>query len=74
MSALSIGFDTIIVGALALPWVLLVLHLFFSENESSVQALVDWVNKQSQPAWQAFWAGGQPRFSTTSKSSIPTAL
>src|ERR1700731_23073 len=50
MSALSVGFDTIIVGALALPWVLLVLHLFFSENESSVQALVDWVNKQSQPA------------------------
>ncbi|HXM66150.1 MAG TPA: hypothetical protein VN911_05415 [Candidatus Acidoferrum sp.] len=50
MSALSIGFDTIIVGALALPWVLLILHLFFSENESSVQALVDWVNKLSQPA------------------------
>ncbi len=50
MGALSIGFDTIIVGALALPWVLLVLHLFFSRNESSIRSLLDWVNKQNQPA------------------------
>ena len=50
MGALSIAFDTIIVGALALPWVLLILHLFFSSNESSVEALIEKVNKQNQPA------------------------
>jgi len=32
MDALRIAFDTIIVGALALPWVLLVTDLFFLEN------------------------------------------
>jgi len=50
MGAFSIAFDTIIVGALALPWVLLVLHLFFSSNESTVESLLEWVNKQNQPA------------------------
>jgi hypothetical protein len=33
MGALTIAFDTIIVGALALPWVYLVLHLFFFAGE-----------------------------------------
>jgi len=50
MGALTIAFDTIIVGALALPWVLLVLHLFFSSNENSVEALIEKVSKQNQPA------------------------
>ena len=50
MGALSIAFDTIIVGALALPWVLLVLHLFFSSSESSVGTSLEWVTKQNQPA------------------------
>jgi hypothetical protein len=50
MGAFSIAFDTIIVGALALPWVLLVLHLFFPANENSVETIVDRVNKLKQPA------------------------
>jgi hypothetical protein len=50
MEALSIAFDIIIVGALALPWVLLVIHLFFSDNESSLKSLLDWVKEQDQPA------------------------
>ena len=50
MGALSIAFDTIIVGALALPWVLLVIHLFFSDNESRMGSLLYWVGKQNQPA------------------------
>ncbi len=50
MGALSIAFDTIIVGALALPWVLLVIHLFSPENESRVGKLLDWVKEQNQPA------------------------
>jgi len=48
--ALSIAFDTIIVGALALPWVLLVIHLFFSDNEGRIGSLVKWVKEQQQPA------------------------
>jgi hypothetical protein len=32
MGAFAIAFDTIIVGALAVPWVLLVYHLFFPEE------------------------------------------
>ena len=50
MGAFNVAFDTIIVGALALPWVLLIIHLFFSDNESSIGSLLDWVNKQNQPA------------------------
>jgi hypothetical protein len=50
MGALSIAFDIIIVGALALPWVLLVIHFFFSTNVSRVSSLVRLVNKQNQPA------------------------
>jgi hypothetical protein len=33
MGALTIAFDTIIVGALALPWVYLIIHMFFFEGE-----------------------------------------
>jgi hypothetical protein len=50
MDAFNTAFDTIIVGALALPWVLLVIHLFFSDNESRIRKLLDWVSKQNQPA------------------------
>lgn len=50
MAALSIAFDIIIVGALALPWVLLVIDLFFSTNVSRVTSLLHWVAEQNQPA------------------------
>jgi len=49
MGALTIAFDTIIVGALALPWVLLVVHLFFFEGEKSV---LEWLKEQN-------WGGNQ---------------
>jgi hypothetical protein len=39
MGALGTVFDIIIVGALALPSVLLVIHLFFSERESILKKL-----------------------------------
>jgi hypothetical protein len=50
MGAFSIAFDTIIVGALALPGVLLVIHLFFSDTESRLKSILDWVKEQDQPA------------------------
>jgi len=50
MGAFSIAFDTIIVGSLALTWVLLVIHLFFSDNELRIGKVLDWVGKQNQPA------------------------
>jgi hypothetical protein len=50
MGTFNIAFDTIIVGALAFPWVLLVIHLFFPQNESRISNILDWVNKQNQPA------------------------
>ena len=50
MGAFSIAFDIIIVGALALPWVLLIIHLFFSDDESSLNRLLDWTKKFNQPA------------------------
>src|ERR1700722_791861 len=50
MGAFSIAFDIIVVGALALPWVFLVIHLFFSHNESTLKNLLDWVKEQQQPA------------------------
>jgi hypothetical protein len=50
MGAFSIAFDTIIVGSLALTWVLLVVHLFFSDKELSIGKLLDWVSQQNQPA------------------------
>ena len=50
MGALTIAFDTTIVGALALPWVLLVVHLFFLHGERSIVVLLRWVRKLNQPA------------------------
>jgi hypothetical protein len=50
MGTFSIAFDTIIVGALALPWVFLVIHLFFPQDEKRFAGILDWVNKQNQPA------------------------
>jgi hypothetical protein len=50
MGALTIAFDTTIVGALALPWVLLVIHLFFFEGENRLVEMMEWVKKQEQPA------------------------
>ena len=50
MGALTIAFDTTIVGALALPWVLLVIHLFFFEGESRLEGALNWVKDQGQPA------------------------
>ncbi len=50
MGALTIAFDTTIVGALALPWVVLVIHLFFLSGESSIEILFRWVRRQNQPA------------------------
>jgi hypothetical protein len=54
MGAFSIAFDIIIVGALSLPWVLLVIHLFFdseirivfAHGESRIKKLLTSVNKQ----------------------------
>jgi len=45
MGALTIAFDITIVGALALPWVYLVIHLFFSEGENHIQQALNWVNE-----------------------------
>ncbi len=50
MEALNIAFDIIIVGALALPWVVLVIHLFFSADETGLEKLAQWVKQQQQPA------------------------
>lgn len=50
MGALSIAFDIIIVGALALPWLLLVVRLFFSDDEHTLEKHLAWVKNQQQPA------------------------
>jgi len=50
MGAFTSAFDIIIVGALALPSVLLVIHLFLSDRESTFEKLVTWVKEQDQPA------------------------
>jgi hypothetical protein len=50
MGALTIAFDTIIVGALALPWVVLAIHLFYSEGENELCCILGWVKKQEQQA------------------------
>ncbi|MGC1448785.1 MAG: hypothetical protein WA830_01990 [Candidatus Sulfotelmatobacter sp.] len=46
MGALTIAFDTIIVGALALPWVLLAIHLFFFEGENLLGGVLSWVTQK----------------------------
>ena len=50
MGALTIAFDITIVGALALPWVLLIVHLFFFEGENRLGDLLVWVKEQDQAA------------------------
>ena len=45
MGALTIAFDTTIVGALALPWVALVVHLFFFRGENTIVALLRWMQE-----------------------------
>jgi hypothetical protein len=50
MGAFGIAFDIIVVGALALPSVLLVIHLFFSDHESTLEKLLNWANGLNQPA------------------------
>lgn len=50
MSAISIAFDTILAGALALPWLLLVVHLFFPDGEKHVASLPEWIKNLNQPA------------------------
>src|SRR5271165_3895327 len=50
MDAFGSAFDIVIVGALALPWVLLVIHLIFSDTESSLGKLLVSVKQQNQPA------------------------
>jgi|SRR5579859_42929 len=50
MGALTIAFDITIVGALALPWVLLVVHLCFPDAETQLRDAVNWVNKEKQAA------------------------
>jgi hypothetical protein len=50
MGAISIAFDTILAGALALPWLLLVVHLFFPDGEKHVASLPQWLKDLNQPA------------------------
>ena len=50
MGALTIAFDITIVGALALPWVLLVIHLFFFEGENRLGGILDWVTAPGRQA------------------------
>ena len=50
MGALTIAFDITIVGALALPWVLIVIQLFFVENENRLEEILDWVKGKEQQA------------------------
>ena len=50
MGALTIAFDTTIVGALALSWVLLVIHLFFLDGENGLEDFLGRVKDQLQPA------------------------
>jgi hypothetical protein len=45
MGAITIAFDTIIVGALALPWFGLVVHLFFLEGESRLAVYLRWIKR-----------------------------
>jgi hypothetical protein len=50
MGALTIAFDITIVGALALPWVLIVMQLFFFEGETRLEGALDWVKEKEQQA------------------------
>ncbi|HXY78850.1 MAG TPA: hypothetical protein VEH47_08550 [Candidatus Acidoferrales bacterium] len=46
MGALTIAFDTIIVGALALPWVSLIVYLFFFKGENRLRDVLNWVRNE----------------------------
>lgn len=46
MGAFSIAFDIVIVGALAVPWVLLVINLFFLTKEKRVE-LLNWARSHA---------------------------
>jgi len=48
MGALTIAFDITIVGALALPWVLIVMQLFFFRGENRLEEFLDWVTTKKQ--------------------------
>ena len=50
MGAFSIAFDILVVGALAIPWALLVVHLFFSGNENTLETLLPKLRDQLTPA------------------------
>jgi hypothetical protein len=50
MGALTIAFDITIAGALALPWVLLIVRLYFPEAWSRIPALLRFIRKCNQPA------------------------
>jgi hypothetical protein len=50
MGALTVAFDIILVGVLALPWVVLLIHLFCFEGENRVGSFLGWLKKQEQPA------------------------
>jgi hypothetical protein len=50
MGAISIAFDITIAGALALPWVLLVVHLFFADGEEQVSSLPGRLKELDQAA------------------------
>src|SRR5713226_4437946 len=46
MGAFTIAFDTIIVGALALPWVFLVIPLFSADNRNRFGSLLEWAKSE----------------------------
>ena len=50
MGALTIAFDITIVGALALPWVLLAIHLLFFEGENWIGEALKWVKDRELQA------------------------
>lgn len=50
MGALTIAFDITLVGALALPWVYLAIHLFIFEGENYLQEAMDWISDQGAQA------------------------
>jgi hypothetical protein len=50
VGTLTIAFDITIVGALALPWVLLAIHLLFFEGENRIGEALKWVKEQELQA------------------------
>jgi hypothetical protein len=54
MGALKMAFDVTIVGALALPWILLVIHLFFPEIETPLAKALSWMDKKLE-GFSALW-------------------